>query len=48
MLARLTVDMELKVELNGDSNAMAKVLEIEGPLAKIHFESINRCEWIYL
>lgn len=37
----------LKIELNGNSEERAKVLQIEGKLAKIHFEQANRFEWIY-
>lgn len=38
----------LKVELNGNCEAMAKVLQVDSMLAQIHFEKENRFEWIYL
>lgn len=43
------VHQTMKVELNGNCQALAKVLQIENKvLAKIHFEEENRFEWIYL
>lgn len=47
--AHLKVHQTIKVELNGNCQALAKVLQIEDKiLAKIHFEEENRFEWIYL
>lgn len=36
------------MELNGNGEAMAKVLQVDSMLAQIHFENVNRYEWIYL
>lgn len=44
----LKVGHELKIELNGDPIAMAKVLEVDRILAKVQFLNKNRVEWIYL
>lgn len=46
--ARPSIHQIIKVELNGNCEALAKVIEIDSMLAKIHFENVNRYEWIYL
>lgn len=43
------VHQTFKVELNGNCEALAKVLQMQDKiLAEIHFEEENRFEWIYL
>lgn len=44
----LRLGQELKIELDGESSAIAKVVEVDRILIKIHFEKKNRFEWIYL
>ncbi|XP_055311987.1 histone-lysine N-methyltransferase SETDB1-B-like [Sitodiplosis mosellana] len=46
--AQPKVQQMIKVELNGNCEAMAKVLQVDEMLAQIHFEEENRFEWIYL
>ena len=43
------VHQTIKIELNGNCQALAKILQIEDKiLAEIHFEEEDRFEWIYL
>lgn len=44
---KATLRLQFVVELDG-SMKMATVVEIDRNLAKLHFEDVNRFEWIYL